>query len=49
MFELQSLLDASGAGWTLTSATAINNRGQIVGTGLHNGQPRGFLMTPVSP
>jgi uncharacterized membrane protein len=47
VFELQSLLDASGAGWTLTSAAAINNRGQIVGTGLYNGQPRSFLMTPL--
>jgi uncharacterized membrane protein len=49
VFELRFLLDASGAGWTLTSAGAINNRGQIVGVGLHNGQPRAFLMTPISP
>jgi uncharacterized membrane protein len=49
VFELQTLLDGSGAGWALTSANAINNRGQIVGLGVHNGQNRGFLMTPVSP
>jgi uncharacterized membrane protein len=47
VFELPSLLDASGAGWTLSSASAINSSGQIVGTGLHNGQARAFLMTPV--
>jgi probable HAF family extracellular repeat protein len=48
VFELRSLLDgASGAGWTILSATALNNRGQIVGTGLHHGQPRAFLLTPL--
>jgi uncharacterized membrane protein len=49
VFELQSVLDAdTGAGWTLTSATAINNLGQIVGGGMHNGQARAFLLTPVA-
>lgn len=49
VFDLQSLLDsASGSGWTITSVTAINNLGQIVGNGSHNGQPAAFLMTPVS-
>jgi uncharacterized membrane protein len=58
VFELQTLLDpATGAGWTITSASAINNSrpsasainnlGQIVGTGIHNGQSRAFLMTPL--
>ncbi len=47
VFELQSLLDASGADWTIASVTAINNLGQIAGSGLHNGQVRAFLLTPV--
>ena len=34
--------------WKLTDATAINDRGQIVGIGTHHGQPRGFLLTPVN-
>ena len=50
VLELQAVLDAApGAGWTLTSATAINNLGQIVGSGIHNGQTRAFLLTPVMP
>jgi len=36
-----------GSGWTLQDARAINNAGQIVGTGIHSGVPAGFLMTPV--
>jgi len=32
-------------GWTLTSATAINDNGDIVGTGYLNGVPHGFLLT----
>jgi uncharacterized membrane protein len=48
VFELQTLHDpATGAGWTITTASAINNLGQIVGTGIHNGQTRAFLMTPL--
>lgn len=33
--------------WRLDIARAVNNRGQIVGAGLHFGQPRAFLATPV--
>lgn len=33
------------AGWILTSATAINEYGDIVGVGLLNGETRGFLLT----
>jgi uncharacterized membrane protein len=46
IFLLQSLLDASGAGWQLRWVTAINNSGQIVGTGYYNGLQRGFVLTP---
>ncbi|MGE0479885.1 MAG: hypothetical protein AB7Q17_05370 [Phycisphaerae bacterium] len=35
-----------GSGWLLETAWAINDRGQIVGAGLHNGQPRAFLLNP---
>lgn len=48
MLDLNTLLDASGAGWELISATAINNSGQIVGQGIHNGVPRAFLLTPIA-
>jgi len=45
--DLNSLLDQTGAGWTLISANAINDVGQIVGYGDHNGLTRAFLLTPV--
>jgi hypothetical protein len=32
--------------WVLTGAIDINDAGQIVGTGLHDGQVRGFLLSP---
>lgn len=50
VFDLASLLDpASGAGWTITYAAALNNLGQIVGLGFLNGQLTPFVMTPVAP
>jgi probable HAF family extracellular repeat protein len=48
MADLNSLLDpADAAVWTLTIAYAINDAGQIVGTGLFGDQDRAFLLTPV--
>jgi hypothetical protein len=48
MIDLNSLLDASGTGWTLTQATAINNKGQIVGFGIDPlGHMGAFVLTPV--
>lgn len=44
MSDLNDLLPA-GSGWILTAATAINDSGDIVGTGLLNGQVHGFLLT----
>jgi uncharacterized membrane protein len=35
----------AGNGWVLASATAINDNGDIVGTGYLNGVPHGFLLT----
>jgi probable HAF family extracellular repeat protein len=43
---LDTLLPA-GSGWTLREANAINDRGEIAGTGLHNGVLRGYRMTPI--
>ena len=37
-----------GSGWSLIEAHGINDNGQIVGYGVHNGEPRAFRMTPVS-
>src|SRR5262249_1817571 len=44
MYDLNTLIPAS-SGWVLTSAGDINNQGQIVGSGVHNGQSSGFLLT----
>ena len=46
MFDLNSLL-ADSAGWELTEALEINTSGQIIGSGLLNGEQRGFVLTPV--
>lgn len=49
--NLNTLLDSSGAGWTLHEALDIDNLGQIVGTGFDaSGQyQRAFLLTPNVP
>ena len=49
MRDLNDLLDGSGADWTLHIAYGINDFGQIVGLGVHEGHSRGFLLTPVIP
>jgi probable HAF family extracellular repeat protein len=46
MRDLNSLLPPN-SGWLLTEARDINDGGQIVGTGIVNGQQRAFLLTPV--
>jgi probable HAF family extracellular repeat protein len=46
MQDLNALLDATGAGWTLAEARAINDAGQIIGTGMFQGATHGFLLTP---
>ena len=45
--DLNTLLPA-GSHWRLDAAWAINDQSQIAGLGLHNGQPRAFLMTPTT-
>jgi probable HAF family extracellular repeat protein len=42
---LDTLIPA-GSGWTLQQANGINDRGQIVGAGVHNGHMRAYLLTP---
>ena len=45
MSDLNALIPRD-SGWALEAATGINDRGQIVGKGLHDGQERAFLLTP---
>lgn len=50
MFDLNNLLDASGAGWTVLNATDINDAGWIAATARLNGSLGGIsyvLLTPV--
>jgi probable HAF family extracellular repeat protein len=44
--DLNTVLSAS-SGWQLFDATGINERGQIVGGGFHNGNFHAYLLTPV--
>lgn len=44
--KLDTLIPA-GSGWMLQQANGINDRGQIVGAGLHNGHQHAYLLTPV--
>ena len=46
--DVAELLPAN-SGWTIRSAVAINNLGQIAGIGLYNGSPRIYLLTPLKP
>ena len=46
MQDLNELIPRDADG-TRETARAINDRGQIVGQGLHHGQERAFLLTPV--
>ena len=47
MVNLNDLLIETNSEWVLLEARAINNRGQIVGTGLLNGKRTGFLLNPI--
>ncbi len=49
MRDLNVLVDASGAGWTLREAKAVNDAGQIVGIGTNpSSEQEGFLLTPIT-
>jgi probable HAF family extracellular repeat protein len=46
--DLNTVLDPiTGAGWVVESASAINDSGQIVGVGTHNGVRHAFRLTPM--
>jgi probable HAF family extracellular repeat protein len=45
MTDINSLLPAN-AGWQINYAADINDAGQIVGSGFHNGLWRGYLLEP---
>ncbi|MBA4107718.1 MAG: hypothetical protein C0485_18450 [Pirellula sp.] len=46
--DLNTVLDpVTGAGWLLLYAYDLNNSGQIVGQGFHNGEVRAFVLTPI--
>jgi probable HAF family extracellular repeat protein len=45
MTDLNSLIPAD-SGWVLTEARGINKAGEIVGSGIINGQTHAFLLTP---
>lgn len=47
MTDLNNLIPAN-SGWILFRAFGINDAGQIVGFGRHNGSARFFLLTPLS-
>lgn len=49
MYDLNTLLDESGAGWELVVAEGVNDAGQIVGRGQFSGAMQGFVLTPVAP
>lgn len=48
MSDLNTLLDASGAGWRLTLALGVNDAGTIVGTGIFGGVTHAFKAVPVA-
>ena len=45
MFDLNTLI--TDPSWILQDGLGINNVGQIVGDGLHNGQSHAFLLNPL--
>jgi hypothetical protein len=45
MHDLNNLIPP-GSGWELVEATAINDAGQIAGSGRLGGKMRAFLLTP---
>src|SRR5262249_18692593 len=49
LYDLNTLI-AAGSGWTLTTATSLNDKGQIVGYGTDaSGQYHALLLTPTDP
>lgn len=47
LYDLNTLIPAN-LHWELQTVSGINNRGQIIGSGIRNGKTQAFLMTPDS-
>lgn len=47
LIDLETLPEVVAAGWSGLTVAAINDLGQIAGTGIVNGQQRAFLLTPI--
>jgi probable HAF family extracellular repeat protein len=47
LINLETLPDIMDAGWSNLTVAAINDAGQIAGTGLINGKQRAFFLAPV--
>lgn len=47
--NLSVLPELKGAGWTRVFLRALNDRGQLVGSGIINGQERALLLSPAVP
>jgi uncharacterized membrane protein len=47
VYDFISILDESASGWTFGEMMSINNKGQMVGAGFHNGVPRAMILSPV--
>lgn len=47
--DLELLSEVAAAGWSGLLAAAINDMGQIAGTGLIDGRQRAFLLSPTPP
>jgi len=45
MTDLNTVVNASGAQWTLLDAWGIDSAGRIVGQGIYNGEMRPFMLT----
>ena len=45
--DLNDRVAQGGEGWVLEQATSINNRGEIVGHGTHDGKSAAFRLTPL--
>ena len=48
MVDLNTLIPAN-SGWVIYHASAINNKGQIIGFGVYNGDARTFMLAPGVP
>jgi len=48
VYEFQSLLDASAAGWIVGAPISLNNKGQMTTTGSYNGVNHALILNPIN-